>query len=189
MSSYEDLRQQYRPQTIEWLFLAESPPPGAGAGGSRHFYRTDKMRLEDRLFLNTMRALYPKSTEGKPETDLEIHKEAWLRRFQADGCYMTEALEESQQHKVKKEIRQEKIGAALPRLIERLRILTTPQTKLFLIKSNVYEVASSPLQAAGFKVMNSHLIDYPGRFNQARYRERLTEALGRAGWPFPDVKI
>ncbi|HSX15152.1 MAG TPA: hypothetical protein VLE72_04625 [Candidatus Saccharimonadales bacterium] len=180
--NYESIRQQYKPDQIKWLLIAESPPPGAGAKGSRHFYRTDKMRLDDRLFLNTIRALYPKEVEGRPETDLELNKEKWLRRLQEAGVYMIEALEESQPHGVKKPQRQAKIQAALPRLIERVGELADPDTKLLLIKSNPYEVAAEPLRQAGFKVLNEALIDYPGQFNQAAYKQKLGDTMRQAGW-------
>src|SRR5207244_1634554 len=100
-------------------------------------------------------------------------KVSWLRRFQADGWYMIEALEVSQRHSVTKPERQEKIKEALPRLIERVGELVTKNTKIILIKSNVFDVAAEPLREAGFNVLNTELLDYPGRFNQRAYREKL----------------
>jgi hypothetical protein len=177
MSEYDDLRKHYRPEHIKLLLIAESPPPGkAEIPSSRHFYRADRERREDRLFTNTVKALYPDAAE-QTETQIQPNKEDWLRRMQADGVYMIEALEESQRHKVTKDERQERIRAALPRLIERVQELAEPDTKLILIKSNVFEVAAEPLRAAGFDVLNTELVDYPGRFNQRDYREKL-EALG-----------
>jgi hypothetical protein len=181
MTHYEELRRTYRPDHIKYLFIAESPPPGAEAGGSRHFYRSDTVRRGDRLFVNTIQALYPEAAD-KPEADLEAHKEAWLRRFQANGCYLTEALEVSQRHEVTKEERQQKIREALPRLIERVGELAEDETELILIKSNVFEVAAEPLRAAGFRVLNQYLLDYPGRFNQRAYRTKLAEMMQGAGW-------
>ena len=173
MNTYNDLRQQYKPAKIKGLLIAESPPPSAEIGGSRHFYRSDKIRTDDRLFVNTIKALYPEASE-LTEAQIEPDKEKWLRRFQADGWYMIEALEISQEHEVTKKQRQEKITQALPRLIERVSELATPQTGIVLIKSNVYDVAAEPLRAAGFRVLNTELVDYPGRFNQRDYREKLS---------------
>lgn len=172
MSSYDDIREQYKPDHIKLLLIAESPPPAPEIGGSRHFYRATPVRRDDRLFVNTIKALYPEAS-ALTEAQIEPNKEMWLRRFQADGRYMIEALEVSQRHSITKEQRQAKIRAALPRLIERVRHLAEADTKIILIKSNVFEVAAEPLREAGFTVLNRELVDYPGRFNQRDYREKL----------------
>jgi hypothetical protein len=170
--NYEVERQKYRPEHIKVLLIAESPPPSREVQSSRQFYWSERVRREDRLFVNTIRALYPETAEVA-EAELEAHKAAWLRRFADDGWYMTEALEQSQAHEVTKPERQERIREALPRLVERVRALAAAETKLLLIKSNVYEVAAGPLREAGFTVLNEGLLDYPGRFNQRAFREKL----------------
>jgi phosphoglycolate phosphatase-like HAD superfamily hydrolase len=176
MNDYERVRQQYRPGHIKVLLIAESPPPPPETQSSRQFYWSERVRRDDRLFTNTIRALYPEAAEVS-EPELEEHKAKWLRRFAADGFYMIEALEESQVHEVTKEQRQERIAAALPRLVERVRELAGSGTKLILIKSNVYEVAAEPLRAAGFSVPQTELVDYPGRFNQRAYRDKLARLV------------
>ena len=177
--SYDDVRKTYRPTHIKLLLIAESPPPAPHVQSSRQFYYTDRVRRDDRLFTNTIRALYPEA-EKLTEPQLEAHKETWLRRFQQDGRYMIEALEDSQEHEVTKHDRQDRIRASLPRLIERVRELAEPHTKIILIKSNVFEVAAEPLRAAGFTVLNTELVDYPGHFNQRAYREKLAALAGKA---------
>lgn len=172
MPTYDEIRRQYRPKHINVLLIAESPPPPAEVQSSRQFYMTDRIRTDDRLFTNTIRALYPETAET-PEPELQADKESWLRRFQKDGWYMIEALEDSQEHEVTKKQRQEKILQSVPRLLERVKELAEPGTKIILIKSNVFEVAAEPLRQAGFNVLNTELVDYPGRFNQRAYREKI----------------
>lgn len=171
-TTYEQLRQTFRPKHIKLLLIAESPPPDAGTQSSRHFYRSEAARTDDRLFTNTIKALYPEAADLS-EPELEAAKEQWLRRFQADGRYMIEALEESQVHEATKKQRQERIRQSLPHLIERVRGLASADTGIILIKSNVFDVAAGPLREAGFRVLNTGLVDYPGRFNQRAYREKL----------------
>ncbi len=175
MSVYDKVREQYRPKDIKVLMIAESQPPAADIQSSRQFYFTDRLRTEDRLFTNTMKALYPEAAD-LTEAQLQPDKEEWLRRFQADGWYMTEALETSLAHEVTKQERQELIAKALPRLLERVKELASADTKLILIKSNVFDVAATPLREAGYDVLNTALLDYPGRFNQKDYREKLAKA-------------
>jgi hypothetical protein len=174
MTSYEQIRQQYRPQKIKILLIAESPPPSADTQSSRHFYRSEEVRKDDRLFTNTIKALYPEA-ENKTEAELELEKEQWLRRFQADGWYMIEALERSMPHEATKRQRQVFIREKLPRLLRRVQQLADQDTKIILIKSNVFDVAAAPLRKAGFNVLNKELLDYPGHFNQKAYREKLTK--------------
>lgn len=128
------------------------------------------------MFTNTIRALYPE-TEKTPEPELEQEKRTWLKRFKDDGFYMIEALEDSQEHEVTKKQRQQKIADGLPRLLERVADLVEPSTKIILIKSNVFDVAAGPLRAAGYNVLNTELVDYPGRFNQRDYRAKLATLL------------
>lgn len=179
MQSYEEIRQSYRPDQVKYLLIAESPPPSAEAAGSRHFYRTDRVRPDDRLFLNTIKALYPETAE-RADRELETDKEQWLRRFQHDGWYMIEALETSMRHEVTKKDRQANIKLALSRLIERVREIAVKDTKIMLIKSNVFEVATEPLRAAGFTVLNQQLLDYPGHYNQQAYRQKLAKLIADA---------
>lgn len=173
-SSYELIREKYRPSHITFLLIAESPPPAPDVQSSRQFYYTGRIRKDDRLFTNTIRALYPETVEV-PEPELEAQKEHWLQRFMKDGWYMIEALTQSQPHEATKQQRQERIRQALPELIVRVRDLTQADTKIILIKSNVYDVAATPLRDAGFTVLNTGLVDYPGRFNQKSYREKLAK--------------
>lgn len=176
MNEYDKIRQQYKPTTIRYLLIAESQPPAEEVESSRQFYRKSYTKTNDRLFANTIRALYPEAAE-LPFAVLEGQKEQWLRRFQSDGFYMIEALRESLVHEVTKSERQSLIARHLPALIARVQKLANPDTKLILIKSNVFEVAAQPLREAGFTVLNTELLDYPGRFNQRAYREKLTALI------------
>ena len=174
--TYDDIRQKYRPETVKILLIAESPPPAPEVQSSRQFYYTDRIRQDDRLYTNTMRALFAEAAD-LTEPELEQDKEKWLRKFQADGYYMIEALEESQVHEVTKKQRQQLIAAAAPRLIERVHQIASPKTKIILIKSNVYEMAAGPLRQAGFNVLNTELLDYPGRYNQRAYKQKLSKLI------------
>lgn len=176
MNSYDDVRKQYRPDHIKVLLIAESPPPTGEKQSSRHFYRSERVRTDDRLFVNTIKAIYPEAAV-MTESQIEPNKEQWLRRFQADGFYMIEALETSQEHGVTKQERQNRIKEGLPRLIKRVQELASKNTGIILIKSNVFEVAAEPLRQAGFHVLNTELVDYPGRYNQPDYREKLAKLV------------
>lgn len=176
MDDYEKVRIKFKPSRIRILLIAESPPPSANVESSRQFYRNDRIRKNDRLFVNTIKALYSE-VANLTEKELELQKDFWLSRLQNDGYYMIEALDESQKHEVTKRQRQEKIKKNLPNLLKKASALATEDTKIILIKSNVFEVAAKPLKEAGFNVLNKELVDYPGQFNQRAYREKLKKLL------------
>lgn len=176
MDSYEKTRVLYKPVNIKVLFIGESPPPAADVQSSRQFYMYDRIRHDDRLFTNTMKAVFTEAADLS-EADLETNKQQWLERFKQRGYYMIEALQQSEAHEVTKKERQEKINQSLPDLIERVKQLAGKDTKIILIKSNVFDVAAQPLKTAGFHVLNKALVDYPGHFNQRAYREKITQLL------------
>lgn len=176
MSEYDSIRENYLPKEIKVLLIAESPPPSADIQSSRHFYRTDRIRRDDRLFTNTIRAVYPDLQE-QTEQQLEQQKDTLLKRFQSDGFYFIEALPVSMVHEITKKQRQINIHDVLPELIEKVQNLANHKTSIVLIKSNVFDVAREPLLRAGFHVLNKELVDYPGRYNQRAYREKLSDLL------------
>ena len=92
---------------------------------------------------------------------------------------MIEALEESQVHQVTKALRQARIRESLPRLIKRVKSLAQPDTKIILIKSNVFDVAAMPSEQAGFSVLNTQLLDYPRPLKQRAYREKLVKLAAK----------
>lgn len=173
---YNHIREQFKPHPIKYLLIAESPPPAANTPSSRHFYRTDQIRRGDRLFINTIKALYP-TTANLTEAELEKDKVTWLKRFQKDGWYLIEALPNSLPHHITRPERQALIHQNLPNLIKQMAQLAQTDTKIILIKSNVFEIAAQPLRQAGFNILNTRLLDYPGQYNQAAYRQKLSSLL------------
>jgi tRNA(Leu) C34 or U34 (ribose-2'-O)-methylase TrmL len=176
MESYEAARRAFKPDHIKVLFIAESQPPAAGVTSSRQFYRTDQIYPGDRLFVNTIKALYGEA-DDQTEKEIEAKKSYWLNRFSSDGYYMIEALDESLPHEATKQERQEKIRSAIPTLLKKVDALASEDTRLILIKSNVFEVATEPLRNAGYSVLNHELVDYPGQYNQRAYREKVRSLL------------
>jgi hypothetical protein len=181
---YEKLREKYRPEHIKWLFIAESPPPKKLIHSTRYFYLPDydpKLGEEDRLFSNTIRALYPEADKLSKE-ELQAEKEKWLRRFQADGCYLIEASPVSFPHRFKPRERQEKLKEYFPWLLERVESLAEEDTRIILIKSNVFIVVEGKLKMRGYKVINDGNLTYPGVWQEQVYRTKLKELMSASGW-------
>ena len=171
---YEQLRQSYRPQQIKWLLVAESPPPAADKTSTRHFYRPTAAGDGDRLFNNTIRAIYPEAPEP---LELVAHKEEWLQRFKTDDFYLIEALTESLPHGTKTKDRLEALHDAVPNLIKRTKQLAGPDTKIILIKSTTFKMCTEPLREAGLNVINTETLNYPGFWQEEPYRTKLKQLI------------
>ncbi|HSX47016.1 MAG TPA: hypothetical protein VLF87_03455, partial [Patescibacteria group bacterium] len=88
----------------------------------------------------------------------------------------------SMPHEATKPERQAFIEKNLPKLVEQVKSLAIADTKLILIKSNVFDIAAKPLRDAGFNVINEQLIDYPGRFSQKAFQAKLPPLMAAHGW-------
>jgi hypothetical protein len=83
---YERLREQYRPDRLEVLLIGESPPdPGVG---ERRFFYAPTLRI-DNLCRGVAQTLYG----NHPEID-RTDKPAVLRRLQADGFWLIDAVDQ-----------------------------------------------------------------------------------------------
>ncbi|HSX41410.1 MAG TPA: hypothetical protein VLF21_02140 [Candidatus Saccharimonadales bacterium] len=175
-ATYEKLRSKYKPKHIKWLLVTESPPPAGGSDkGTRHFYE-DGRPENDRLFWNTMRAIYPEAHEVT-EMVLARDKVKWLERFAADGFYLIESLEQSLPHGTKTSERHAAIKAGLPELVVKINKLAEPDTEIILIKSTTYKMAAETLKEAKINVVNQGLIDYPGYWREQQFVAKLSALI------------
>jgi hypothetical protein len=107
---YEELREQYRPERLRVLLVAESPPdPGEG---ERRFFYAPELRV-DNLYRGVAQALYGEHDE----MDI-LDKPAVLDRIRADGYWLVDAVDEPI-NKLGSAARARAIAAGVPRLAER----------------------------------------------------------------------
>lgn len=169
----EGARIKYRPDSIEWLFIAEAPP----AAEDRFFY-FEHVSRDDWLFLATMRVLYPDAARAKVE-EIRACKADLLRAFQAEGYYLIDACDRPIS---KSRTKRAQLGAAkstLEHKLERLRQdgYLTAQTKIILVSCTVHDVCYNALFDAGFNVINANPIEFPAFGHQASYCKKLARLL------------
>jgi len=112
---YEQLRDQYRPDQLQVLLIGESPPdPGNGV---RRFFYAPTLQI-DNLYRGVAQGLYS-DTPGVVLTD----KPAVLRRLQADGFWLIDAVDRPINH-LPPGPRRAGITAAVPQLVARCRELS-----------------------------------------------------------------
>jgi hypothetical protein len=166
--------EQYRPDPVRCLLIAGALPGQL----DRFFYRSDARRA-DYLFLGVMQVLYP----GLKEEFLAARrpsalKENMLRRFQADGFYLLDILDEAPRRSY----------GLLPRdlaaLLAQVDAVADPQTPIVLIKATVFEAVGAPLRAAGYQRVFQRPIPFPSQGWQHRFCELFVEALRELGVPW-----
>jgi hypothetical protein len=127
---YREAAAVYRPDAVRLLFVAEAPPTSV----ERYFY-FPRVPVHDSLWIETMRAMYGAEFG---ETAFERgRKDSWLRRFQRDGCFLADAVDEPISGSPRTRIQLIRKRAA-----ESVREAAALQPKqVLLIKSTVYEGA------------------------------------------------
>jgi hypothetical protein len=163
---YEQVREQYRPDRLEVLLIGESPPD-SGAGGRRFFYAPTLQN--DNLYRGVAQGLYG----DRP--DLEVaDKPAVLRRLQADGFWLIDAVDQPV-NQLAPGPRRAAITAAVPQLVVRCRELA-PRRGVIICHRVVYQLAAPSLCDAGVRVLH----DQPLPFPLGNWRADFVAGLRRA---------
>jgi hypothetical protein len=146
---------RYRPATVDLLLVAEAPPENP----ARYFYFED-VQKHDALFRETSRAVLGREpTRAKREllTDLQKHG-VFLIDLKLDP--KTEPNED--------------LSRCVPDLVARVKAIAP--RRVILIKANVFDLLFESLRQAGLPVADKR-IPFPGSGQQARFREKMREAL------------
>ena len=177
MSEFEHARKKYRPETAQYTLVAEAPP----SHGTGRFFYFENVPTGDSLFLEIMKALYP-DARGNVE-QVRATKVSFLKRFRDDGFYLIDACHDptpSQSRAVKLKC----LRAGLEQLQRDLSEIGHPAMKVVLISATVYKVCCAPLRRAGWNVINTEMIDFPGWGRQKKFQKKFRSVLERDGWQF-----
>jgi hypothetical protein len=150
---------RYMPAHVRCLLVAEAPP----AASDRYFY-FENVRSADSLFREVAGVVLG-SAGGRSE------KITALAKLRERGIFLIDLSLDP--------IRQgQKLEHLTAPLVDRCREIAPDA--IILIKANVFDVASGPLQAAGLPVVHIR-IPFPGSGQQRRFREAFAVALSKAG--------
>jgi hypothetical protein len=173
MTSYDLARFKYKPRSINFLLVAETPPK---TNSSRFFYFENVME-QDSLFIETMKVLYPSIITNMEIKELRKKKKKFLEKFQNDGFYLIDSLEIPFEIKYSSSQKVKLIRAGQTSLLNRIKDLITLETKVILLSSTVYKANFKYLTQNGINVINEELIDFPASGGQAKYREKMAKVL------------
>ena len=183
-SAFEAARNKYRPGQIELLFIAEAPP----AYDTQRFFYFVPVDSGDALFLEMMKVLYPKKAkligygdDGKPAFNakqVRDHKGEFLEKFQQDGFYLIDAVDEPMPRGVTRRMKEERIRSSLPGLKDKLKALCDDRdVPVVLLGALVYKICAADLRNGGVRVLNEDKINIPAQGGQKEFRRKLGELL------------
>lgn len=160
---YERLREEYRPTSVRVLLIAESPP--ASPIDNQRFFYSSVLTGHDNLFRGVALAAY-----GLGREDLaRLGKDAVLRRLQADGYWLIDAVDMPVNH-LDGGHRRQLIDGSIPSLVPRA-IAASPSVGAFICKAPIYERVAGPLRAAGVTVLNKGPAPFPLGNTRAEFVE------------------
>lgn len=171
MNRFEKAREEFRPDPIKTLFVAEAPPPV----DSERFFYFERVPRGDSLFLEMMKVLFPSTFVSAPEARKQ--KRRFLDKFKSDGFFLIDAVEDPLPKRAARSMKKREIRNSLPRLQAKLKVVCGPDTRIVLISRHVYDICLSPLRAQGFNVINTEMIDFPAAGRQVHFRRKLTRLL------------
>lgn len=167
-----ELRNQYLPQRIRVLFVAEAVPDSP----DRFFYY-EKVAEKDWLYLYLMRALY-----GDMSVDyLRTNKAELLARFKADGFYLVDAVDDPITTKMSSDTRTEMVRTNASKKVAEIKNLLAEygdsNARIVLVKQTVFDGLYEPLMNEGLPVANKSSIYFPSSGQQQKFLEQMRQTL------------
>ena len=179
---FETMREKYKPELIECLFIAESPPAPSkdefiGECKDLRFFYNSSQTKRDFLFKNLMEIIFGNNFESDYKKNK--NKCYYLSQFQKKGFYLIDAVEYPI-NDIKDSERNIIIENNKKELIDKLNcILLTKETPIILIKQNVYGILYTYLKKEGFNVVNTEPIPFPSHGHQKEFKSLVGNILNK----------
>jgi hypothetical protein len=168
VESFRAARDQYRPDQVKVLWIAESPP----TSGSYFYFQ--KTTGKDHLFRETMRAvgIWPAKEIMKRGVD----KQPLLERFRSNGFFLIDTCPYPVD-KLKDSERKRAILDGTSGVVKLVSELNP--SGIIIVKSNIYDPVKRALECSGFarKILNQRPLAFPTHGKQQSYRKRINHIL------------
>jgi hypothetical protein len=148
----DEAARKYRPEEIDLLLIAESPPRAI----DRYFY-FERVQTQDSLFRYVCKMIlgYVPGRAEKPQS---------LAKLRDQGVFLIDVRQDPGIPHV----------GHLDSLVERCALLRPK--RIILIKASVFDLAYATLRRAGLPVVNER-VPFPGSGQQRRFEEAFARAL------------
>lgn len=169
MDKIEIARLKYKPDEIKCLFIAEAPPKRE----SERFFYFENVRTQDSLFLELMKILYFKDTQGIEPIVVRDRKEMFLTKFKSDGFYLIDSLDVpfDKLYSTSKKIKL--LREHQDALLQKVKSLIDENTRVILISASVYHANFNFLACHGIPILNTEFVDFPGSGGQKKFKQKI----------------
>jgi len=160
ISYYLNLRQQYHPRILQFIFILESPPI------SGLYFYDENGNISEPLFSEMMKLL-----NFKPQ-----NKREGLLFFRNCGYLLVDATYRPVNN-LKGKIRDEEILKNFKYLVEDLNdICNEIRIPIILVKANICRMLESKLKQEGFNIVNNGaIIPFPSTGQQKRFHQEISK--------------
>lgn len=165
---YTELREEWKPERVKLLMVAESAPDDHGDPTRRRCFYSARIGA-DNLFRSVVEAMYEVTA-----ADLAARgKRPWLERLRDDGFFLIDLAAEPV-NAMGSTARRQVLRAAVPGCVERA-VALDPESAI-IVKADVYGMLAEPMRAAGIRVPQEGPIPFP----LGNWREQFVESFNRA---------
>ncbi|MCL4536816.1 MAG: hypothetical protein M1610_04405 [Nitrospirae bacterium] len=170
MSSIKELREKYRPDKIQYLLIAESPPICEN-DQVRFFYNPDQEKW-DFMFKSIMDCVFPDFKASYKRGD----KHHYLQRFKNKGFYMIDATDIPINNLTEKK-RSELIESESESKIKEIEKIISKDTPILLIKKNIFLIFYRKLNDLGYNVVHDEFLPFPSSGHQSKFKDKFKRYL------------
>lgn len=151
---YDQLRNQWKPECVKLLMIAESAPADRGdISARRFFYAADRLG-PDNLFRGVVEEMY-----GTSSADLQrTGKRPWLERLREDGFFLID-LAPYPVNGFGSAERRRVLSAAVPGCVARAAALDP--MGVVVVKTDLFGILAQPLEEAGLPLLQDGPIAFP----------------------------
>ncbi|WP_146072836.1 hypothetical protein [Cryobacterium sp. Y62] len=169
---YSLLREQWKPDSVHLLLIAESAPDDRGDPTQRYFFYADHLGGADNLFRSVVQAMY-----GTTKVDLkQSGKRPWLERLRSDGFYLID-LAPYPVNAGSQAARTRVLRESVAGCVKRAQALNPDE--VVVVKSNLYPMLAGPLRAAELSVRQEAGIPFPLGNKRAEFVSAFNDARRR----------
>lgn len=169
MNNIEISRLKYKPEKINYLLIAETPPKS----DSERFFYFENVYKQDSLFLETMKLIYPEITKHLDIKDIRKSKKKFLEKFKDDGYFLIDSLKDPFDSKLSSRQKIKLLKNGQQELLAEIKSLQKESFKVILISATVFKANYEFLKLNNVSVVNNEYIDFPGSGGQKKYREKM----------------
>jgi hypothetical protein len=175
MAWYERLREQYRPDSIELLLIAESAPNARG--GERRFFYAPTLAAADNLFRGVIEALYGYRF---PPGSVGTSKIAWFERLCGDGVFLIDVVP-FPVNKLRPAERSRALRKHAPEVVSRAKELGP--AGIIVCHTPTFRAVAPRLHERGLPLLHQSAIPFPLGNKRAEFVAGFRAALSHAHSP------